>query len=224
MTIESIHYYLCLAAMENRDAAWSLARGNVADALEIFANAINILDQLQSLPDISAFGARRSHFCASVDVTFLKNGDQRYFVHSKAMIFSPLIYHSCTVEEIGYYRGVVLFNIALAYQTKGKVLRQVKSLKKAVHYFGACFNAVLTIPTGDPDIDLLRIAALNNKAVMLGEMLNFDEAKQAMDEIRCKWLHVLAVQYRTGTFGEEAIEGFILNTLEVIPPNAAACA
>jgi tetratricopeptide (TPR) repeat protein len=224
MTIESIHYYLCLAAMENREGAWNLAEGNVAEALEIFANAINILDQLKRLPEISAFDLRRPHFCASVDVPFLMDGEQRYFTYGRAMVFFPLINHCCTIQEIAYYRGVVLFNIALANQTKGKVLKQARSLKKAVHYFEACLNAVTTIPTVCPDVDLLRIAALNNKAMILCEMLDFDEAKRAMDEVRHRWKHALALHYRSGTIGEEDIAGFILNTMEAFPPNVAACA
>ncbi|CAB9501460.1 expressed unknown protein [Seminavis robusta] len=222
--MEGINYYLFLAAMENREGALNLAKGNVAEALEILENAVHILDQLAQLPEILQFNLQRPHYCVSVALPFLQEQDPRYFAYSRALIFSPLIGEVCCIQEIAYYRAVALFNIGMAHQMKGKVLKCIKSQRKAIRFFDSCLSAIALLPIGSQDTDLLRVAALNNKAVILSDMMDFDQAKLALDEVRGKWRHALAQQLTEGAFVRKDIEGFILNTMESVPPTAAACA
>jgi tetratricopeptide (TPR) repeat protein len=220
--MEAIHYYLVEAAEENREAASLLATGSVAQALEVLYDAINILDQLSKLPFIVKYDIPRPRYCTSIEAPFLDH--ERFFAYGRTVLFAPNICEICTMEELLFYRGVVCFNIAVATHMRGKVLREQKTLDRAIHYYDEYLNAVRGIPAGTGDVDLLRVAALNNKASIYNAMLNFDKAKEAVDEIRLNWRHALVLEAPSHAFDKHDIEGFILNTMEAIPPTAAACA
>lgn len=220
--MEVINYYLCEAAIENQEGALNLAKGNVAYALELFQSAFDILDKLRQLPQMSKVGLPRIYHYSSVSVPFIQN--ERVYSYSRAMMFSPTVSEFCLVNEIAFYSGVVLFNMAIAHQMTGHALKDEASFKTSVSLYAACYTSVSTLPQCLPDVDLLRVAALNNKAMVLTNLLEYKQARQTMDEIRDKWRHALVLHYASEAFVREDIEGFILNTMEALPPTAAACA
>lgn len=221
--MEAINFYLNEAAMENRDGALNLAKGNIAHAMEILQNAIHILDQLLLLPDLSFLDIDGPNRCTSIEVPFLNN--DRLFSYNRTLVFAHPTSLTCSIHEVSLYRGIVLFNMALAYQMKGAALNQNNSLTRSLHFYHASLMASCVLPTGrNPDYDLLRVAALNNQAMVMTSMLDYDGAKMVLDEVRANWRHTLVLHYTTEAFGQEDIEGFLLNTMESIPPTAASCA
>lgn len=218
--MDAINLYLLQSAEENREAAILLSSGCVAQAMEIFSNAINILDQLRQLHYYTVrLDFDISPTCSSVEVAFLE--DEHYFAYKRAIIFHVDIVPP-TEHDIDFYRGVVLFNMALATNMRGKALKEEKNLLRAVGLYHQHLRAVSGLPLGDSTTDLLRVAALNNAMIIHVNMGNFTEAKRSLDDVRQHWLHALVFEFTSQAFGKSDIEGFILNTMESMPPTGAA--
>jgi tetratricopeptide (TPR) repeat protein len=223
-TMETINLYLHQAAEENMEAALLLSDGCVAQAMPIFQNALSILDQLRPLDLIFKASMNLPFECTSVDVPYLE--DDHYFAYHRAVIFSTKtispLYRN--LNEIDFYRGVVIFNMALATHMRGNVLKEEKTMHRAVHLYNESLNAFRNIPLGDTTTDLLRVAALNMTMIIHSNMGEYQKAKESLDDVRDHWRHALVLEFQSEAFGKEDIEGFILNTLEMLPPTAAACA
>ena len=102
-----------------------------------------------------------------------------------------------------------MFNMALAYQMKGVALKDRKSSIQSLHLYRACLRASCMLHIGiNANSDLLRVAALNNLAIVMISILDYAGAKIALDELKTNWRHALALHCITGVFGKEDIEGF----------------
>lgn len=206
--MDGINHYLQEAAMENRDGVLNLAKGNLAEGMEILRNAASILDQLLLLPTLSLFdtddGIDR---CCSIQLPFLKNDS--LYSYNRALVFCHPTLSLCSVTEVSWYRAIVLFNMALACQMKGVALKDKKSSIRSLHLYYACLRVSCFLPTGsNANHDLLRVAALNNQAIAMVSMFDYERAKIVLDELRSNWRHVLVLHCITGAFRKEDIEGF----------------
>jgi len=239
--MEVINLYVLEASLENEAGALELQKGNVAYALETFQNALDILNQLRQLPFLPPFDPKRDREpqnCISVDVPYIKN--DRFFCYHRALIFprnsDPTCCSTttrqrpppvCSVHRLAFYSCVVLQNMALAYHMLGQALKNDQNLSMSLFYYSESLKMARGLPINleSADADLLRVVALNNSAAILRHRMDFYGASMAMDEIRSKLRHALVIhRHSSRAFPKEDIEGFILNTMEALPPTGAAVA
>ena len=216
------------ASSLNNHGVALLISGQSSFAMRLFQRALVVLQECthgESPPnantDITLEGAGMP-LHDSVSLSELQDRQSFSYIYDHGILIVDST-QANNETTISLYSAVILFNSALASHRKGRLERSEASLKKALLLYEMC-GALLKTTTAaqnDMSITTLILLALNNKAHIHHEQLEYAESQTCLAEISDT---MSAVECIHSTLRHVNVEAFILNVMLMGPPTTARAA
>ena len=156
------------------------------DCPEVWKNkGMEAFADLKYLPRLSSYGPVNSEYLFSEGITLMEEEDA----------YSPN-----KLVDVSVASSIVLFNLALIHHLKGLKDNSSKYLIKAESFYQKSFallaeTGLLLGRTGNPVIDFVAMALLNNAAQVGRELCHSEQSKQHFTELLAIALQVNAASY-----------------------------
>jgi hypothetical protein len=208
-----------MAAQLNRTGASCLATNQLERARKCFQMALESVTLTSQ--DVFIFNSQhqqesQEHMTSQESVSRVNPGESEGFVYSKPFFFNPEV--TMADGDIAPYEGVILFNLALTYHERSRLLGE-SSLRIALRMYDMCL--ILLKNANTFDCSNVIIAALNNQARIHEELLDFGNACNRF-KLLADFLHMADV--RTDTLEPNDLQNIFLNIFFFKVPTGAATA
>lgn len=205
------------AAHLNVAGASMLANNNRGGAVRAFKTAIQIMETLSMSPEADGkIRSNREQAFGSIDMPGL---DEAFFVFNQ-----PLLFH-VTPEALhmGFYNGILMFNLALAFHQEAALKGDYAKFKKASNLYQLCANLLAGDETAAASAVVL--AAVNNIAHAHLKLGAYDEFRDGIDSLADHATRLSSQDISAPTpFAQRHMEEFYLNVTLAHEPTTAAVA
>jgi hypothetical protein len=215
------------ACTSNNQGVDLLVAGDFVSAMRSFQSALSLLREASSEEEEGTYciGMSASSeesplpVCQSALAIPGLQGTQCY-VYDHGIIITNTT-NGDSDKMISLYSAIVLFNLALASHSEGR-LGSDKSLKKAAVFYGMTLKLLASSPMPD-DISatILILLAFNNKAQIHHDQCQYRESSECLTEISKIMGSVYTLQ---SALNPKDYEGILLNVMLLNTPTAAQAA
>lgn len=222
------------AAHLNVAGASMMANNNRGGAVRAFKTAIQIMEALSVNPEADGkIRSNQEQACSAMEMPAHSQFHQTKGVCDEVFfVFNqPLLFH-VTPEalDLGFYNGVIMFNLALAFHQEASRMGDHSKFTKAVNLYNLCANLLAGDTTAASNAVIL--AAVNNSTqayLKLGAYDHFRDGIQRLSEqAACLAAHQEVASDTTSTtplpFEQNHFEEFYLNITLAHEPTTAAVA
>lgn len=223
------------AIEQNNTGAERFASGDLTGALEAFRGALSLVPAHMA-PRADPQGAPLAAappalMPASMGVTFMQASQQTLkfsvdeaeesFIYDKALTFSQALPDS--QDGAAAFCGVVVFNMALAFDTKGEKHHSSLNKTKALQLYEASIGLLSGVSSR---VDLVGAvaAACNNKARIHFEQSNFEDCKYELHRLHAYMMLADQSPSKGDILVDDDAQGIFLNMLLLSPPITAHAA
>ena len=220
------------AAHLNVAGASMMANNNRGGAVRAFKTAIQIMEALSLSPE--ADGKIRSNeeqACVAMEMPAHNHFQTKGACGEDFFVFNqPLLFHvSPEALDLGFYNGVIMFNLALAFHQEASRNGDHSKFTKAVNLYNLCANLLAGDTTAASNAVIL--AAVNNTTqayLKLGAYDHFrDGIERLSEQAACLASHEELASGASTTplpFEQNHFEEFYLNITLAHEPTTAAVA
>ena len=211
------------AAHLNQSGASCLAANDLEQAqryfqlaLESVTHAGHDIAENDSVPAPPKCDASQSLQMSKQPISKTNSHESEGFIYSKPFFFNPAA--TLTEEDIAPYGGVILFNLALTYHERSRVVGE-SALRVAMKLYEKCLSLLKHARTFD--CSNVIIAALNNQARIFEEVADY---KRASYRFRLLAEFLNEDDVRTDTMEKADLQDIFLNIFFFKFPTCAAMA
>lgn len=214
----------------NNIGAMHLSCQDAGTAVKAFKTALAIMEEVASDESSANLCCQSQDMmpatagCPSVVVPGLEDD---FFIYNRALLLDASIVNSAANIDLPFANAIILFNLALTFQQRGKACGDTAKLQKAVYLYQVASKLITNMASTCSGA--LALAALNNRAQILYSMGEYAQARSLLDEMS-SLVKIVPSPVDDGhgnansTFARYHFDEFFLNATTAQAPTAAPSA
>ena len=206
------------AAHLNVAGASMLANNNRGGAVRAFKSAIQIMETLSMSPEADGkIRSNKEQVFGAIDMPV--GVDESFFVFNQPLIFQV----SPEALDMGFYNGVIMFNLALAFHQEASLKGDFAKFKKAINLYHLCTNLLagdMTAASGG-----VILAAVNNSTHAFLKLGAYDQFRDGIQRLAEQAASLASQEVSAPSpFEQHHFEEFYLNITLAHEPTTAPVA